>query len=92
VLSAIKADAWKPLNSLTHTGYQQIGSRLNEKGIGSNFDDDQVRVALNWAEALAILCAIAFAGLAKDDALARAAFERAGAVAAPRQPSTCGNK
>lgn len=81
VLSTIKAEAWKALNSLTHTGYQQIGSRLNEKGIGSHFDDNQILVALNWAEALAILCAVAFAGLAKDDKLALAALERARTVA-----------
>lgn len=77
LLSTIKFDAWKPLNSLTHTGYQQIGPRLNKKGIGSYFDDDQIQVSLNWAEALTILCAIAFAGLAKDDDLAQAALERA---------------
>lgn len=82
LLSTIKRDAWKPLNSLTHTGYQQIGPRLNKNGIGSYFDDDQIRVALNWAEALTILCAVAFAGLAKDDRLALAALERARGVAA----------
>ncbi len=81
VLSTSKAEAWKALNSLTHTGYQQIGSRLNENGIGSHFDDNQILVALNWAEALAILCAVAFAGLAKDDKLALAALERARTVA-----------
>ena len=82
LLSTIKRDAWKPLNSLTHTGYQQIGPRLNQAGIESNFDDSQIQVALNWAEALTILCAVAFAGLAKDDQLALAALERARAVAA----------
>ncbi len=81
-LSTIKGDAWKPLSSLTHTGYQQISPRLNKNGIGSYFDDDQIRVALNWAEALTILCAVAFAGLAKDDQLALAALERAQSVAA----------
>ena len=82
LLSKIKGDAWKPLNSLTHTGYQQIGPRLNKDGIGSYFDDGLIRVALNWAESLTILCAVAFAGLAKDDQLMLAALERARAVAA----------
>jgi hypothetical protein len=82
LLSTIKGNAWKPLNSITHTGYQQIGPRLNKDGIGSYFDDDQIRVALNWAEALAILCAAAFAGLAKDDQLALTALEKARGVAA----------
>lgn len=86
MLSAIKSDAWKPLNSLTHTGYQQIGPRLSKEGIGSHFNDDQIRVALNWAEALAILCTVAFAGLAKDDQLALAALERAQDVAALGSP------
>jgi hypothetical protein len=82
LLSTIKDGAWESLNSLTHTGYQQIGPRLNKYGIGSYFDDDQIRVALNWAEALTILCAVAFAGLAKDDQLALSALERARGVAA----------
>lgn len=82
LLSMIKGEAWKPLNSLTHTGYQQIGPRLNKDGIGSYFDADQIRLALNWAEALTILCAIAYAGLAKDDRLALAALERIRSVAA----------
>jgi hypothetical protein len=81
-LSTIKGGAWKPLNSLTHTGYQQIGPRLSKDGIGSFFDDAQIRAALNWAEALTILCAVAFAGLAKDDQLALAALERSRSVAA----------
>lgn len=82
-LSKIKSGAWKRLNSLTHTGNQQIGPRLSKDGIGSYFDDDQIRVALNWAETLAILSAVAFAGLAKDDQLALDALERARVVAAP---------
>lgn len=77
LLSMIKGNAWKSLNSLTHTGYHQIGPRLNRDGIGSFFDDDQIRVALSWAEALAILSAVAFAGLAKDDQFALAALEKA---------------
>ncbi len=81
-LSMIKRDSWKPLNSLTHTGYQQIGPRLKKDGIGSYFDDDQIRTALNWAEALAVLGAVAFAGLAKDEQLALNLLERAQFVAA----------
>jgi hypothetical protein len=82
LLSTIKRDAWKPLNSLTHTGYQQIGPRLNKDGIGSNFDDDQIQVALDWAEALTILGAVEFAGLAKNDQLTLALLKRARGVAA----------
>jgi hypothetical protein len=82
-LSMVKRDSWKSLNSLTHTGYQQIGSRLNKDGIGSYFDDGQIRIALNWAEALAILGAVAFAGLAKDDQLTLVFLERARLVATP---------
>jgi hypothetical protein len=53
LLSKIKHDAWEPLNSLTHTGYQQIGPRLTKDGIGPCFDDNQIQVALNWASARA---------------------------------------
>lgn len=81
-LSTIKRDSWKPLNSLTHTGYQQIGPRLNKGSIGSYFDDDQIRKALDWAEALILLGAVVFAGLAQDDQLAHDLLERARRVAA----------
>lgn len=81
ILSTIKSGGWQALNSLTHTGYQQIGPRLNKDGIGSYFDDDQIRKALLWAEAWTILSAVGFAGLAKNDQLALALLSRAGLVA-----------
>ena len=77
LLSTIKRDSWKHLNSLTHSGYQQIGPRLNKNGIGSYFDEDQIQIALNWAESLTILGAVAFAELAKNDQLAHALLKRA---------------
>jgi hypothetical protein len=69
LLSKIKRDAWESLNSLTHTGYQQIGPRLTKDGIGPCFDDNQIQVALNWAASWTILGAVGIAGLAKDDQL-----------------------
>lgn len=90
ILSTIKSGGWHALNSLTHTGYQQIGSRLTRDCIGSYFDDDQVRKALHWAEALTILGAVGFAGLAKDDQLALALLDRARLVADSRNPETSG--
>jgi hypothetical protein len=80
-MSTIKSGGWEALNSLTHTGYQQIGPRLNKDGIGSYFDDDQIRKASHWAEALTILGAVGFAGLAENDQLALALLNRARLVA-----------
>ena len=77
ILSRVKAGWWALLNSLTHTGYLQIGARLSAAGIGSNFEEGQVRDALNWADALAILAVVGFAEIAKNETLARAALERA---------------
>jgi hypothetical protein len=52
LLSTIKRDAWEPLNSHTHTGYQQIGPRLNKDGrhvetIDHGHPPRQIAVALN---------------------------------------------
>jgi hypothetical protein len=77
LLSKIKLDAWDSLNSLTHTGYQQIGGRLNEDGVGSCFDDNQIQVALNWAESLTLLAAVGIAGLAQNDQLMLALLQQA---------------
>ncbi len=73
---ASKAASWILLNSLTHTGYQQIGARLSAAGIGSNFEESHVRYALNCADALAILAVIGFAVIANNEALSRLALER----------------
>lgn len=80
-LSRVKTASWGHLNSLTHTGYQQIGARLSAAGIGSRFEESQVLDALNWADALSILAVVGFAKLAKNESLACAALERARLVA-----------
>ena len=77
LLLKIKLDAWAPLNSLTHTGYQQIGGRLSKDGVGSFFDDDQIQVALNWAESWTVLAAVGIAGLAQNEQLMLALLRKA---------------
>jgi hypothetical protein len=80
-LSRIKGASWVQLNSLTHTGYRQIGARLSAAGIGSNFDESQVVDALNWADSLGVLAVGGFAAIAKNEPLALASLERARSVA-----------
>jgi hypothetical protein len=81
LLSSIKAASWSQLNSLTQTGYQQIGARLSAAGIGSNFHESQVVDSLNWADALGVLVVGGFASIAKNEQQALAALERARSVA-----------
>ena len=69
------------MNSLTQTGYQQIGARLSAAGIGSNFHESQVVDSLNWADALGVLVVGGFASIAKNEQQALAALERARSVA-----------
>ena len=76
-ISRVKAVSWDLLNSLTHTGYLQIGARLSAAGIGSNFKESHVRYALNWADVLAILAVVGFAVIAKNETLSRLALEHA---------------
>jgi len=82
LLSKIKLDAWDSLNSLTHTGYQQIGGRLDKDGVGSCFDDNQIQVALNWATSWTLLAAVGIAGLAQNDQLMLALLQKARGYAA----------
>jgi hypothetical protein len=82
-LAGIKQKVWGPFNSLTHTGYQQIGPRLSPSEVGSFFTDKQVREVLWWAESIAILSALEFAILAGDDELARTLYKRVEESGAP---------
>ena len=48
-LTHVKKQWWNTLCSYTHTGYQQIGARLTSEGLGSNYKDEEVEMALKMS-------------------------------------------
>lgn len=55
VLSQIKADAWKVMNSYTHSGIEQASRRLTSNAIEPNYSDTEILSLLRIADAFAIL-------------------------------------
>lgn len=70
MLSDLKADHWKRLCSLTHTGFQQIGARYTASGLGQNYEEDELMSALAFANGISAMTVMEFAGLAGEEPLA----------------------
>ena len=75
-LTHVKQQWWNTLCSYTHTGYQQIGARLTSDGLGSNYKDEEVEMALRMSINFSLVTVMQFAALVNDEALASAALER----------------
>lgn len=72
---------WTRLCSYTHTGYQQIGSRLTTAGLADNYDEVEITTALTWANGMALLSVMQFAALTNSEQLAVEALAKLRAVA-----------
>jgi hypothetical protein len=55
VLSKIKTDAWKVMNSYTHSGIEQASRRLTSNAIEPNYSNVEILSLLRIADAFAIL-------------------------------------
>jgi hypothetical protein len=53
--SKAKAQTWKPLNSLTHSGYEQLGRRFNGNIQEPSYSESDQIIMLNHAKALAFI-------------------------------------
>ena len=80
-LTMIKAHRWSELCSYTHTGFRQIGARLTTDGLGCGYEDSQLCDALLWADSIAIMLAMSFRYLAKNEIPNDEAQERLNQVA-----------
>jgi len=76
VLSRMKDRSWKDLNSYTHSGYLQVIRRQTETSIEANYDDDEILEAVNFANAIGCLAAIAMCDLANNVELANTILEK----------------
>jgi hypothetical protein len=69
-LSRMKESAWNAMNDFTHTGFQHAVRRQTETSIEANYSDGEIREAVNFANALGHLAAIAICDLANNAELA----------------------
>jgi len=72
----MKDRSWKDLNSYTHSGYLQVIRRQTETSIEANYDDDEILEAVNFANAIGCLAAIAMCDLANNVELANTILEK----------------
>ncbi len=78
VLSKAKSRTWKPLNSLTHSGYQQLARRFNGNVQEPNYSDSDQFLLLNHAKALALLAVHMVALVSENAELEKAVSAKAG--------------
>ena len=77
VLSHVKNESWRAMNSLTHSGFYQVVRRNKPDSICSNYTDDEILDALSTANSFAILTAVEIANLAKNEPLTLEFLEKA---------------
>jgi hypothetical protein len=66
VLSKMKAHAWNAMCAYTHTGGLHVQRWNTPEGIEPNYDEDELREVLSFAETVGSLAVIGVAGLAED--------------------------
>jgi hypothetical protein len=76
VLSAIKENAWSAMCAYTHTGGLHVQRWNTETSIEPNYEEDEIREVLSFAETVASLAVIGVAKLAEDVDTARKVLER----------------
>ena len=81
VLSQIKQESWRAMNSFTHTGLLQVVRRISVTEIGPNYPEEEIVGTLDFADSIAILAALAIVNvttgkLADREALAEQLLER----------------
>ena len=81
VLSNIKVESWRAMNSFTHTGLLQVIRRISTTEIGSNYPEEEIIGTLDFADSMALLAALAIVNVtigeeADREALAEQLLER----------------
>jgi len=77
VLSQVKNQSWRAMNSMTYGGMQQLSRRMTADEIRPSYTDAESADAVSSATSIALLAAIAVAAIAGDEELARAVLDRA---------------
>jgi hypothetical protein len=81
-LSKLKKNSWGLMNSLTHTGIDQVKARHASGATGGNYSPQAVSSGLNVAGSLALLAAAELASYSARPELVRSVMQRASEYAA----------
>lgn len=77
VLSSVKRQWWKAMNSFTHGGIAQIARRDTGAAITPNYEKEEIAEVLGFANAIALLAAAQITLLAGNEQLAKSVLEKA---------------
>lgn len=75
-ISKIVGKSWNAMNGYTHTGIHQITKRLTGTSIEPNYDDDEIRGVVDFANALGCLAAMAICDLTNNKDVASAILDK----------------
>jgi len=69
ILSRLKKQGWKAMNSYTHTGFRQIVRRMKHNSVELNYAPGEIIEALECTNALGLFCVLETAFLSTDTQL-----------------------
>src|SRR5215813_1020405 len=76
ILSRLKNQGWKIMNSYTHSGFQHILRRIKTDTLEPNYDEGAIEEALNCINALALLSVLEVAFLSTNQQLPMIILEK----------------
>lgn len=78
VLSRLKMQGWKAMNSYTHSGFQHVIRRMKADTLEPNYREEEILEALNCANALGLLSVLQVAFLSTSQQLPSIILEKTG--------------
>ena len=76
VLSNVKKRAWRAMNSYTHSGYSQAARRNTAEYLESNYSEDEIIDAINFADWIGLLTAAEIAHMSNNENLVQEVASR----------------
>ena len=76
ILSDLKKQGWKAMNSYTHSGFQHVIRRMKADTLEPNYDEGEIREALDCANALGLLSVLQMASLSTNSQLPMSILEK----------------
>lgn len=76
ILSRLKQQGWKAMNSYTHSSFQHVMRRMTAETLEPNYDEGEIQEALSCANALGLLCVLQIAFLSTNKELPMSVLEK----------------
>jgi hypothetical protein len=76
ILFRLKKQAWKIMNSYTHSGFQHVLRRMTADTLEPNYCEDEIEEALACMNALGLLCVLEIAFLSTSEQLPMSVLEK----------------